>query len=67
MTRTELESQRIALRRRLSELDAVKTTCMNCEHFGSDKLCAVFQEIPPAEAMTTDIDCPSWKYDEIPF
>jgi len=45
----------------------VKTTCMNCEHFGSDKLCAVFQEIPPAEAMTTDIDCPSWKYDEIPF
>ena len=68
MNRLELEAKRQMLRRELRPLDEVTFTCMRCENFSpTTKVCSVFSEVPPPEALTSDIGCESWSFDSIPF
>lgn len=67
MTRTELNAQRVALRKRLDELDSMTTTCMHCKHMEADRLCSVFAQRVPEEQASIDFGCESWVDDGIPF
>ena len=68
MNRLELEAKRQMLRRELRPLDEVTFTCIRCLNFDPrTKICSVFSEVPPPEALTSDINCESWSFDEIPF
>lgn len=68
MNRLELEAKRQMLRRELRPLDEVTFTCMRCENFDPrTRICSVFEEVPPPEAVATDIGCESWLFDGIPW
>ena len=68
MNRLELEAKRQMLRRELRPLDEVTFTCMRCENFDPrTRICSVFSEVPPPEALTSDINCASLSFDSIPF
>lgn len=67
MTREQLTNQRAILRRQLDDLERVRMTCESCIHLTERRVCSLFDAEPPAEAITTDIGCESWTYDEIPF
>ena len=68
MNRLELEAKRQMLRKELAPLDQVTFSCVRCENFDPrTRVCSVFDEIPPPEALASDINCESWSFDEIPF
>lgn len=67
MTIVELRAVRDALRRRLDELDSIKTTCDHCVHFAHAPRCAKFGADVPTEFSRTPESCPDWQYDGIPF
>lgn len=67
MNRIELTTKRDALRRQLDDLDRITSSCNRCAHLSSHGICSLFDDRPPAEAMSTDIGCESWEYDGIPF
>jgi hypothetical protein len=67
MNRIELTTKRDALRRQLDALAPIAMTCRTCTYLSSHGICELFDDRPPAEAMSTDIGCESWEYDGIPF
>lgn len=68
MTRTELEAKRSMLRRELQPLEKVTFSCHHCENYSpSSRVCSVFDETPPPEAITNDIGCEAWIFDGIPW
>ena len=68
MNRAQVEAKREMLLRELQPLQSVEFTCMRCENFSpTTKICSVFSEVPPPEALTSDIGCESWSFDSIPF
>lgn len=67
MTRTELTAKRAQLRRQLDDLERVRMTCESCIHLTERRVCSMFDAEPPAEAITTDIGCEFWTYDNVPF
>lgn len=67
MTRTELTAKRASLRRQLDDLERVRMACNTCTHLTEHRVCDLFDAEPPAEALTTDIGCESWTYDNVPF
>ena len=67
-TRAELEAKRSMLRRELQPLERVTYSCQHCENYSpSSRVCSVFNQRPPPEAITNDIGCEAWTYDSIPF
>ncbi len=67
MTAIELHAVREALRLRLAELDRIKTTCDQCEHFLQAPRCSKFDAEPPADFRNTPGACDEWQWDAIPF
>jgi len=67
MTRTELTAKRAQLRRQLDDLERVRMACNTCTHLTGHRVCDLFDAEPPAEAITTDIGCEAWTYDNVPF
>lgn len=67
MNRIELMQTRTALRSRLDEMERIKPVCGMCAHLSSQGLCDMFGEKPPAAAMSQDIDCQAWEFDNVPF
>jgi hypothetical protein len=67
MTLAQLHAYRMALRDKLRDLDDIRTTCHNCEHFASGKVCAKFDAVPPDEFQRTPDACQEWQHDGIPF
>jgi hypothetical protein len=61
-----LNETRLALRRRLQELDAVKPACSNCIYL-LEQQCSKFQATPPDEWKRGPVECTDWVYDEVPF
>lgn len=67
MNRTDLTTTRAALQRQLDALAPIAMTCMTCAHLTQAGICDLFDERPPEHALATDIECPSWEYDGVPF
>lgn len=67
MNRTELIATRQALQKQLDALAPIKISCGTCAHLSSQRVCDLFDERPPSEAMINDIDCPTWEHDGLPF
>lgn len=67
MNRMELMQTRKALRSRLDEMERIQMTCRECVHLSSQGLCDIFAEQPPAHALSNDIDCQAWEFDNVPF
>ncbi len=68
MNRAQVEAKREMLLRELQPLKSVEFICTRCENFDPrTRICSVFEEVPPPEAVATDINCESWSFDEIPF
>lgn len=67
MTRTELTTRRASLRRQLDDLERVRMACNTCAHLTQHRVCSLFDAEPPTEAITTDIGCDAWTWDEVPF
>ncbi|HWS75060.1 MAG TPA: hypothetical protein VN324_07960 [Quisquiliibacterium sp.] len=41
--------------------------CNTCIHLTQHRVCSLFDAEPPAEAITADIGCEAWTYDNVPF
>jgi len=67
LTRALLHAYRDALRSKLQELDAIRTTCRHCAHFSDGRTCAKFQAAPPVDFQAAPDACEAWEYDGIPF
>jgi len=68
MNRLEFTAKKSMLERELAPLQRAICSCSHCEHFNpNSKVCNVFADTPPAHAVTQDIGCESWAYDNIPW
>lgn len=65
MTRTEIQTKINLYRRELRDLEAIKISCMTCEHGQTGGWCNKFQAAPPSDVQA--VGCEDWTYDGIPF
>jgi hypothetical protein len=64
-TAADIATQRAALQRAISGLDAVKTNCGSCQHFEMGT-CEKHGAVP-LEFQKVEGQCDDWRYDGVPF
>ena len=67
MNINELLATRAALRKQLTEYEAITPCCRSCKHLEISPRCSQFGAEPPLEWLKGPVDCPNWEYDGIPF
>jgi hypothetical protein len=55
------------LKKQLKDLDAIRITCLRCEHLKAGRRCDKFDAKPPDEWLHGPIDCEHWLWDAVPF
>lgn len=66
MNLVELNAIKTHLRKQLSDLESISTTCMSCTNFANGS-CKKFDARPPEDWIHEKADCADWNWDTIPF